>query len=417
MSTEPTKLTRDQLRHELDQHAYVETADGKFLIIEDPMPQLRECYRFMTAVLSGGFNLGAIKDARDLKVQWNLHEIKLQEAFSKLRSFAEVYQPGFVYEPSIALFLQQYRKHRISGLNDSDRMNAVQPNGETGKAMLIDFIETLKAAARDQGTRKKIADHKNKLAKNRVRLHEFEEELFRRCSRPVIVRVDLEYKANRFDFKSEDALNEHLRQLAAREQLRHSTMYTEIGPDEPRRLPMMRVDLRTVQADRDRLFGSMKGKPTLFQHLVGYVWRIEYGHRAGFHLHVLLAFHGAHVQGHGDLAQRIGEYWNNEITNGRGRFHNCNYDWKPDAPTYGLGPINHDDMRLRSNLRNHVLEYLVKPDQYVLARPYKGLKLMGSGFVHRRKPTRRGRPRSRVPRTPEPPVPQWQPRIRDGNSF
>ena len=398
------KRTRDQIRHELDHQPYVETVDGKFVLFDDPMLYLEECHRFMMAVLSGGFDLDVSTDTRESKVQRNLYDIKLQDAFSKLRGFAEVYRPGFVYEPSIALFLQQYRKHRISGLNSGDWMSRPQPNGETGKAMLLDFIETLKSEAAIQGTRKKIADHKNKLAKNRVRLLDFEEKLFRRCSRPVIVRIDLEYKANRFHYKDIDALNAHLTQLAAREQLRHSEMYTVIGPDEPRRLPMMRVDLQTVQKDREKLFASMKGKPTLFRHLVGYVWRIEYGHRTGFHLHVLLAFHGAHVHKHEDLAQRIGEYWENEITAKQGRFHNCNRDWDPQAPTYGLGPIEWHDTRLRSNLRNHVLEYLVKPDQHVLARPYKGMKLIGSGFVHRDKPVRGGRPRSRTPRVPKPPI-------------
>jgi hypothetical protein len=48
---------------------------------------------------------------------------------------------------------------------------------------------------------------------------------------------------------------------------------------------------------------------------------------------------------------------------------------------------------VRANLRDHVLPYLAKHGQYVLALPYKGCKLMGSGFVHRDKHETRGRPR------------------------
>lgn len=278
------------------------------------------------------------------------------------------------------------------------------PDGRTAEQTLVEFIGVLRAEAVAQGTRKKVADHKNKLAKNDVRLKKVEQELFRRCSRLVFVRDDLEYKANRFAYRSEGELAEELAAVAGAERLQHSAMYMENEAAEGRPLPPMRVDLETVQRDRIKFFACMKGKPLLFRHLVGYVWRIEYGHHTGFHLHVLLAFHGAHVRKHEDLAQRIGLYWEKEITSGRGRFHNCNREWKPTAPTYGLGPIEWHDTRLRFNLVNHVLKYLVKPDQYVLARPYKGMKLMGSGFVHRDKPSRGGRPRSRTPPTTKPPL-------------
>ncbi len=391
-------MTKDQIRQRLQQQTYLETEDGKFAIIDDPMTWLGECYWFMRYVLAGGYELDQLTASNRQREEYFE---ELRSLLPRMHRYPEIYVPGFVYHPSITLFLEQYRKHPISKLLVGHWPTFAVSDGVTVADVFLDFIRTLKSQANSQGLRKKMADHDAKLRKNQKRLRKFESDLFRRYSRPVIVRLDLEYRATLF-------ANETFQEIAhleVRERRLHNEIYVEGEALDGRGLPPMRVSLKTVQQDRIKLFANMKGKPSLFRHLVGYVWRFEYGHRAGFHLHLLLAFDGARVRKHEWLAQEIGKYWEVEITERRGRFHNCNDDWDAQAPTYGLGAIEWHDKRLRGNLVNCVLPYLAKFDQYVLARPYRGCKLMGSGFMHRERPTRRGRPRSPMHRPPEPPAP------------
>jgi hypothetical protein len=391
---------KDRLRYRLRKHTFVETLDEKlpFLILNDPMAEIYACYKFMGEVLAGEYAFSLL--AADGKQRAAYYD-KVNSVVPRLPSYSELYVPGFVYHPLINFFLVEYRKHPISQLSGGERAARVLANGMTVAELFIDFVRALLSEAATQGLRKKIADADAKLKKNKKSQVKFQKELFRRCSRPVILRGDGCYRKALF---TPDDLKGFIKQ-EAQDRFDHSSLYASGVELEGRALPAMKVSFEEVQQDRVKLFANMKGKPSLFRHLIGYVWRIEYAHKAGFHLHLLLAFGGARVRKHEWLADRIGDYWEDDITKGRGRFHNCNSSWDKDDVRYGLGAIEWHDDRLRGNLENHVLPYLSKPDQYVLVRPYKGCKLTGCGFVHRAKPTRRGRPRSPGLQRPQPPTP------------
>lgn len=214
--------------------------------------------------------------------------------------------------------------------------------------------------------------------------------MFRRHARILVVRLDLHRKAMHF---TEEELFEHIEAEECRQKADRTAYLegAELWGSEP---ITGRVPFETVQRDRARLFANMKGKPSLFKHLVGYVWRIEFTPGAGYHLHVALFFNGTKVQNHEWLAQQIGEYWRDVITGGQGWFHNCNMAWNKDAPNYALGVINYTDHAKRGALLG-ALGYLCKLSQQVLVLPYEGCKLFGAGFVHRDRKNRSGRPRTK----------------------
>ena len=380
-------MTAKDLKQQLRNRQYLETNDRRIFITEDPMASLLACHLFMIKTLNGdyAFNLLNADSCKKRSFQQRLGRL-----LPCIRRYSDVYVPGMVYEPSIAFFLEQYRRHPISQLSVSDRPNTVLASGQTATEVFVDFVSMLNIIADRVKLRKKMADHFAKLAKNQTALKRWNTEVFRRCSRPVFVRLDFGLLSA---ILRPEELNDFLAEDAG-ERSAHHCIYRSGEDLDGRALPKMLVGFDEVQKLRVKLFANMKGKPSLFKHLIGYVWRIEYGHKSGFHVHVALAFDGAHVHKHEWLAQEIGMYWVNEITKGRGRFHNCNLDWDKDANRYGLGAISWHDDHHRDNLSNHVLPYLAKFDQYVLARPYKGCKLMGTGFVHRAKPMNRGRKRS-----------------------
>lgn len=298
----------------------------------------------------------------------------------RLPNYGDLYSRHRTFHPLAQFFFEEYRRHPI--------VEIFPPVLPTDIHRFDDFIRHLRKRAAELGLKKKVSDWDSKTKKNKKRLKRFESELFSRHARLVAIRLDLSYHKASFTpqeiskFLDEDALDRT-----------SGSAVPKADGDCPRlESQEIRVALEEVQRDRERLFANMKGKPSLFKHLVGYVWRIECSPRAGYHIHLALFFDGSRVQHHEWLAQEIGNYWN-QLTHGRGRFHNCNLAWKKNAPNYGIGVINHDETEKRHLLVDNVLTYLCKDSQLVQITPHPRCKLFGSGFVHRAKAKKRGRPR------------------------
>lgn len=168
------------------------------------------------------------------------------------------------------------------------------------------------------------------------------------------------------------------------------------------RLLVLRVDLsywkesaKTAQAvakqDRERLFGNARSNK-LFDDMVGYIWKLEHGPEKGFHYHMMFFFDGSKVREDVTLARRVGEYWSDVVTKGRGLYFNCNAN-KFGYKTRGVGMIDHTDAQLRKGLREAVI-YLTKTDLYMkLQTEGRG---MGKGLSPGPKGPR-GRPRAISP--------------------
>jgi hypothetical protein len=177
------------------------------------------------------------------------------------------------------------------------------------------------------------------------------------------------------------------------------TEYVDALFDSHARLLVLRVDLsyskensKTTQAqakqDRKRLFANARSNK-LFGDMVGHIWKLEHGPEKGFHYHMMFFFDGSKVREDITLARRIGEYWKEVITKGRGLYYNCNAV-KLDYASCGIGMIEHADAKLREGLRNAMV-YLTKTDLYMkLQTEERG---MGKGLYPDRKDAR-GRPRA-----------------------
>ena len=153
--------------------------------------------------------------------------------------------------------------------------------------------------------------------------------LFQKYSRLLVIRIDLKYQ----------------------DCLKDGDLYK-------------RTDLTFEQArtDRERLFTNMKTNP-LFKDNVGWIWKLEYGLRSGFHYHVILFFNGADVRQDITLAQRICEYWDTSITKGQGKAHSC-HTKKDKYQFCGIGMVNHFDTKLLDGL-DRAIRYLTKSDFYL----------------------------------------------------
>jgi hypothetical protein len=302
-----------------------------------------------------------------------------------LPSYIQLFSNDYKFSPLIEFFFEEYRKHPIQ-----DYLMPMYGDNQISVAIFNDFLTSMRKNAITINLRKRVADWESKAKKNEKRLIKFEAALFKRYSRLMVVRLDFNYHKATF---TPEEIKQIIDQAALQKDSDQTNFLDGKAVSTPRAIDG-RIALEEVQKDRKRLFTNMKGKPSLFKHLVGYVWRIECGRTAGYHLHVMLFFDGAYTQKHEYLAQKIGCYWQDDITQGRSYFENCNRKKEKYGDSWALGEINHSDADKRAKL-SYAMQYFCKTNQLVQVIPYVGCHLFGCGFVHRQRKVYGGRPRTK----------------------
>lgn len=196
-------------------------------------------------------------------------------------------------------------------------------------------------------------------------------------------------------------------QRAANKNLAGALAYVDQLFEHHSRLLVIRVDLSyqkaivknsVVSADltrlhRKRLFKRVQSH-SLFEHCLGYIWKLEYGQYKGFHYHTCFFFDASKVRADVTLARCIGEYWKKEITDGKGLYFNCNAIAHNYAQS-GIGDIHYTDHIKRSALQK-AITYLAKVDTAVRLTLPKGGRTFGRSEYVVRQGKKRGRPRLSV---------------------
>ncbi|VWC75902.1 hypothetical protein BLA9940_04450 [Burkholderia aenigmatica] len=148
-----------------------------------------------------------------------------------------------------------------------------------------------------------------------------------------------------------------------------------------------------IQQHRASFFAARRHN-VLMSGIKNYVWTIEQGEDTGLHMHVIL-FYSAEHNHDVRIAQRIGEYWVDVATEGKGAYWNSNADWcKKNYETrghgIGVGQINRTDGEKRKALRINLV-YLAKAEQYLMVKGADRIRTFGTGQVPKK--MKMGRPR------------------------
>lgn len=154
-----------------------------------------------------------------------------------------------------------------------------------------------------------------------------------------------------------------------------------------------KIELDDVNKDLKKMLNNRRSKPSTFRNNVGYICKKEYTEDKGVHLHTLFLYDGQKVQKDAHIADEIGKYWKESITNGRGVYHNCNRSKYKDS---GIGMLNHKDTEKREILDTKVVSYLCKDDERQDIAPVKSNK-KDRAFVRgtiKKKISSVGRPRN-----------------------
>lgn len=300
-----------------------------------------------------------------------------------LPSFSRLIVDGLALSPDVRLFHRTYLVHRIS--------QCLAGNGgmidKRVEEVFNDFITVMRDEGKRIGIKTLIKDWQRNADENGKRLTIYIDGLFKRYARLMVIRLDLLYRQTAcLDLAQAMQWNELIqeRNLRARKAISEGDEINDFGDDLPR------VDIFTVTEDWRHFKDNMRGKTSLFGHMVGYVTSIEFSAVGGHHLHVALIFDGSQVKQHEWLGDQIGEYFA-ELTGGRCYFRNCN------RGTYkfpGTGLIDHHDEEKRSNLMR-TLMYLAKKDQFVRVKASPKSKTFLTGHLPKPPAGRTGRPRTK----------------------
>ncbi|SPK70849.1 protein of unknown function [Cupriavidus taiwanensis] len=365
----------------------VRCGDGKVTLVGQYNQSLWQLITFMRAVLERKkkipFEIRVSKRGKEA-----IPTSKLAHFFEGLHCYLELHSPDLSYAPHIQLFFDCYYKHPIQYCKQLER-NTPFIDGKIQAEWFNDFVAYLRHKGDEIGVRKKVADWERNSKENLKRLDTYVNALFEKYARLMVLRIDLLYKVAVPAKAEMSEANGKLLALPRRDG--DARLHeTETGRQHARET-VARVDIVEAMKDREHLFENMIGKPSLFEHMVGFVWSLEWSRVGGYHLHCAFFFDGSKVHKHEYLADQIGKYWETVITEGRGIYHNCNRDKRKYGDSWAIGPIDHNDDVKRAHLMR-TLGYLAKKDQYVYVKPSAKCKRFGTGRMPRSR-SGVGRPR------------------------
>ena len=150
------------------------------------------------------------------------------------------------------------------------------------------------------------------------------------------------------------------------------------------------MTIENLNNDINHMFNNMRSKPTLFDSKVGFIVKREEGEEKGVHAHVILFYNGQEIQKGAHLVDKIGEYWNNDITQGRGSYHNCH---RNKYVKNGIGMIDHKDTEKRKILLENVTSYLCKDEQVIKSESDDKINKSFTRGTLPKKKGNKGRPR------------------------
>jgi hypothetical protein len=129
------------------------------------------------------------------------------------------------------------------------------------------------------------------------------------------------------------------------------------------------ITLDDANSNFNRMMNNRRSKPSVFKDQVGYICKKEYTEDKGVHFHAVIFYDGQKVQKGKYKATQIGEYWNEQITDNKGSYFNCN---RKQYKYPATGILEHTDDKKRENL-DRTVAYLCKDDHQDIA-PVKSNK-------------------------------------------
>lgn len=257
--------------------------------------------------------------------------------------------PIYIYNEHISIFTSCCRSLGLlnkdlnwTDIHRSPHITYPENNGVSAGELFNRLVRDIRRRGRSEDIKEKTRTRREEANQKFEDYCLYENALFSICANLVVLRTDLYYK----------------KELA-------------IG-----------IDIHEAIKDLNHLLANRRCN-SIFRHVVGYIAKIEYAVEKKVHIHLLVFLDGSKRlrTSHVHFAKQIGEYWIKTITKGRGDYWNSNARINDfiKLGTCGIGPIHANDAEQRQNLRNIVIRYLCKTDQFFRPRNSSGVKLIRRG--------------------------------------
>lgn len=285
------------------------------------------------------------------------HKYPLAEYFNRIGDWASEFRPDYQYSAYINLFLNQHLALELGREYFRDPLGYTSREGLLAFERYNEFIDAIRTEAASHTFKQLLYRQKANSARNLREGAEYIDCLFHNHSRLMALRVDFSY----------------------------SKAYA----------PWVSAEI--AKQDFDHFLNNLNHNRSLNKHKVGYIWKMEFGPHRGFHFHLLFFYDDAYVTGDKYWAEKLTAYWK-QCTNRRGDVEiahkwNCNHPYEKAKHelrgTLGVGVIHRHDAKLRHNLVHHVLKYMCKPAQFLIATKIEGygrrkMKTFGKGECNRK---------------------------------
>ena len=267
----------------------------------------------------------------------------------------------FKVNPYVKAFYECYRNIKPSSPPKVEKSELPECFRELNR-----FVDAVRERISSRAFKREMSAHMRAANKNYSGLLDYIDGLFARYSRLLVLRIDFSYGKGKLEVED----------------------YS--WPSD--RLDALRIVTERIVRHRIELIDYLKSKCSELG-MVGYVWKLEYGRAKGHHYHMMFFLDGAKVRQDIVIAKRIGEHWNNVITQGKGVYYNCNGN-KDRYRHCGVGMISYNETEKLSSLKEKAAIYLTKADRYVSACMPDNKRTFGKGNSPKVGERSVGRPRT-----------------------
>lgn len=304
----------------------------------------------------------------------------------RCHAFMDLYWPDRHFSADLKLFFDCYLAAPIwLGIGDAacSHPNTVYSDGTILAERFNAFVAYVRERARARGVAKKLSDWKRGLDHQEASIGEYLDDLL--FDQPDITAMRADFSFVKSVAIESDAMPRMSWQTD------DAGQWTRVPSKEPSSgagwETNARIDPMLVLQFREAFFDNQNGVDReLFEHLIGYISKVEQGSEQGaYHVHVLLLFDAKRVKVKAFDRIRLlaADRWR-RLTNGLGNVFDCHDpDYEAQLRRKGrwsLDPVLESDPAQFEKLRAYVIRYFAKDDgQMVRVKPFAKSKMLTKG--------------------------------------
>ncbi|WP_335955659.1 YagK/YfjJ domain-containing protein [Acinetobacter guillouiae] len=173
----------------------------------------------------------------------------------------------------------------------------------------------------------------------------------------------------------------------ARNQFESAKRCIDLALEQRSRVLIIRLDLRFDKTQNPTLDQVKKDLRTFLRsvsrtknlNILGYIWKLEFGQRRGFHYHFIFILDSRDHSQEIKLAQQIGQIWE-KVIGVEGAFHNCHFKAVNNQyDKLAIGRLHRDEHQKYQYLLG-LLRYFAKKDQFILHKNIGKERTLGTSI-------------------------------------